>query len=316
MAFLNWLKSNRVKPPTQQVPLSGTGTPAERADETAAPQPPEPTISLQLRPILEMLPLNLGQPALSSILDRNEQISLPFKLIQSQLSSGRVQVKAATLLEAMPEDIRAACSEIDASAKVPIPLQEIFRNLPNDAIKLRDDQVIDQPGEIVPTPFTEKAQEDAKRFAEIAMSMAPEPALAPPEGGFSGFNSIFVTDEPLDLPAILPKITQLPAIEACLLTTGDGKIILGSLGSERLDRAVQTLIPGLFDQSKAKLSEQGLSPLQTITYSCQEEQLSTFGQDKLFLTVLHGRGPFKPGVREKICRVLAELAKMKGKSFA
>jgi hypothetical protein len=115
---------------------------------------------------------------------------------------------------------------------------------------------------------------------------------------------------------VLEKIAQLPDIKACLLTTGDHRIIGGSLGNERLDHVVRTLIPGLFDQSKSKLSEEGLSPLQTVTCSCQDEQISCFGQDSVYLAVLHGPRPFKPGVREKIFRVLAELAKMKDKSLA
>ncbi|HEX7193523.1 MAG TPA: hypothetical protein VF207_01035 [Chthoniobacterales bacterium] len=314
MALLNWLKSKKAPPRTEPVPASSAGLPDSHSDQVAPPRP-EPTISLRLQPILKMLPPQLGQPTLPSIIDTDEEIALPFKLIQSQLSSSRVVVKAATLLEAMPEHIRTALSEIDSSAKIPIPLQEIFRNLPNDAIKLRDDQVIEHPDEIVPTPFAEKAQEDAKRFAKLAAPPGPDVVVAPPDTGFAHLNSIFLTDEPLDLPAVLAKIAQLPAIEACLLTTGDGRIISGSLGNEKLNHTVQTLISRLFDESKSKLSELGLSPLQTITYFCRDEQLSSFGQDNVYLTVLHRQRPFKPGVREKIFRVLAELAKMEDKIF-
>jgi hypothetical protein len=38
------------------------------------------------------------------------------------------------------------------------------------------------------------------------------------------------------------------------------------------------------------------------------QQLSTFVQGKLCLTVLHDNRPFKPGVREKIQAVMSELA--------
>jgi hypothetical protein len=309
MAFLNWLKPNRER--TRPTPTSSTPPPDE-----AVPPPAEPTVSLQLQPILKTLLVNLEQPALRSIIDSDPEIALPLKLIQSQLSSGRVVVKAAALLEAMPEDIRDALSQIDSSARVPIPLEEIFRNLPNEAIKLRDDQVIEHPDEILQTPFTEKAQEDAKRFAELGARTLPGSPIADPDAGFPSLNSIFVTDERLDLPAVLAKVAQLPDIKACLLTTGDGRIVAGSLGDERLDHALLALIPGLFDQSESKLNEAGLSPLQTITCSCRDEQLSSFGQEKVYLTVLHGHRPFKPGVREKIFRVLEELAKMRGKSFA
>jgi hypothetical protein len=310
MAFLNWLKPNRAR--TGPTPTSSTPPP----DEAVPPPPTEPTISLQLQPVLRMIPINLEQPALRSILDSDEEIALPLRLIESQLSSGRVIVKAAALLEAMPEQIRGALGQIDSGTKVPIPLEEIFRKLPNEAIKLRDDQVVEHPGEILQTPFTEKAQEDAKRFAELGAQTRPGPTIADPDAGFPRLNSIFVTDERLDLPGVLAKVAQLPDIKACLLTTGDGRIVAGSLGDKRLDQALQTLIPGLFDQSESKLNEAGLSPLQTITCACRDEQLSSFGQDKVYLTVLHGHRPFKPGVREKLFRVLEELAKMRGKSFA
>jgi hypothetical protein len=311
MAFLNWLKPNRVR---NAPPPASNAIATDPLPDEAASAPTEPTISLQLQPILKMLPLNLEQPTLRPIVDSDAKIALPLKLIQPQLSSGRVVVKAATLLEAMPENIRTALSEIDSGAKIPIPLEEIFRNLPSDAIKLRGDQVVEHPGEVLPTPFTEKAQEDAKRFAELGVRTLPAPPMAP-DIGFARLNAIFVTDERLALPSVLEKIAQLPDIKACLLTTDDHRIIGGSLGNERLDHGVPTLIPGLFDQSKSKLSEEGLSPLQTITWSCQDEQISCFGQDNVYLAVLHGPRPFKPGVREKIFRVLAELAKMKGKSL-
>ena len=310
MAFLNWLKPNRAR--TGPTPTSSTPLP----DEAVPPPPAEPTISLQLQPILKALPTNLEQPALRSVIDSDAVIALPLKLIQSQLSSGRVVVKAAALLEAMPEHIRGALSQIDSSTKVPIPLEEIFRNLPNEAIKLRNDQVIEHPGEILQTPFTEKAQEDAKRFAELDAPTPPGPPIPDPDAGFGRLNSIFVTEERLDLPAVLAKVAQLPDIKACLLTTGDGRIVAGTLGDERLDHALQALVPGLFDQSGSKLNKAGLSPLQTITCSCRDEQLSSFGQDKVYLTVLHGHRPFKPGVREKLFRVLEELAKMQGTGFA
>lgn len=316
MSLLKWLKSSKAQPRAEPVPAPIASPADPRSDEIAPAPPPEQTISLELGPILKMLPIPLGQPMPRSIIDTDEEIALPFKLIQSQLCSGRVVVKAATLLDAMPEHLRIALGEIDSNAKIPIPLQEIFRKLPSDAIKLRDDQVNEDPSEIVPTPFTEKAQEDAIRFAERVEPTPPPAAAVATDSDFTPLNAIFVTDEPLDLPAVLAKIAQLPTVQACVLTTGDGRIILGSLGNEKLDHAVQRLIPRLFDESKSKLSEQGISSLQTITYSCRDEQLSSFGQDNVYLTVLHGPRPFKPGVREKIFRVLAELARTKGQSFA
>lgn len=315
MSLLKWLKSSKAQPRAEPVPAPIASPADSRSEEIPPPPPPEQTISLELGPILKMLALPLRQPTLPSIIDTGEEIALPFKLIQSQLSSGRVVVKAATLLDVMPEHLRIALGEIDSNAEIPIPLQEIFRKLPSDAIKLRDDQVIEDPSEIVPTPFTEKAQEDAILFTE-RVEPTPPGAAAATDSDFTRLNAIFVTDEPLDLPAVLAKIAQLPTVQACVLATGDGRIILGSLGNEKLDHAVQTLIPRLFDESKSKLSEQGISPLQTITYSCRDQQLSSFGQDNVYLTVLHGPRPFKPGVREKIFRVLAELARTKGQSFA
>src|SRR5215469_1703626 len=125
MAFLNWLKPNRARTASTPAPNAIATDPLP--GEAASPQPAEATISLQLRPILKMLPLDLEEPTLRPIVDSDTKIALPLKLIQPQLSSGRVVVKAATLLEAMPEHIRTTLSEIDSSTKVPIPLEEIFR---------------------------------------------------------------------------------------------------------------------------------------------------------------------------------------------
>ena len=59
---------------------------------------------------------------------------------------------------------------------MPIPLQEVFQNLPANALSIRADQVTEEPGMLYPTPFSQKADEDAQRFG---MPVAP---VLPPAG--------------------------------------------------------------------------------------------------------------------------------------
>ena len=73
-------------------------------------------------------------------------------------------------------------------------------------------------------------------------------------------------------------------------------------------------MPELFQQARSKLANMHLGRLETITLYCGRDQLSTFIQGKLCLTVLHDNRPFKPGVREKVHAVISELVTLTRKN--
>src|SRR5258708_7197339 len=131
------------------------------------------------------------------------------------------------------------------------------------------------------------------------------------EPDFSGLQTVFLTDERLDLPTIIDKISALPGLQTALLHTADGRRLAGAIGDEQFERTVLTLFPILFGEVKTKLDEQACTGLETLTFCWRQEQISVFSDGRLCLSVRHSRRPFKPGVREKLSLILSRLASAK-----
>jgi hypothetical protein len=281
------------------------------------PELPKQEIRLRLARILEALPLELERPAIRQFTGTDACIALPLAPIQAQLATGRVVIPFSLFLAALPVEIREAFGTGDGRTSVPIPLQEIFRELPPDLINLRQDQVVESPSNEISTPFAEHAREDAARFAVSDQTAAAETAGSESEDtkdtrgsiDFSKLQALLLTDEELDLPKVVTLVSRLPDVKRCLLTTLKGHPLSGDLGEVRLNRAATFLVPQLFTTANHTLSEIDFAPLQTVTLHFGEEQLSSFVHGALCLTILHSPRPLRPGVRETIRSILIELAK-------
>ena len=275
-------------------------------------------IRLRLQPILTDFPPQLEPPSIRSLIGTESEIALPLALIQSQLVHGRVVVPGEIFCRALPSELKPYFEGIDPAAEIPIPLQEIFSRLPPEAIQRREDQEMDRLEETIPTPFSAHAEEDAQRFSRVPPDAtpsaieAPQPKDEPPkaviEGDTKRLQAIFMTDEPLDLVKTIQRVAELPGLRSCILSTIDGLKLAGNLGDPGQERATAALLCELFQGTQSKLAAVGVGTLETITLYCGLQQLSTFVQGKLCLTVLHDNRPFKPGVREKIQAVMSELA--------
>jgi len=291
--------------------VSGVDVPTASGEEGG-----ENEIKLRLQAILTDFPPQLEPPAIHSLIGTEAEIALPLGLIQSQLAHGRVAIPAEMFCKALPRDLQPYFAGIDPAEEIPIPLQEIFARLSPAAIKLREDQEIDHPEEIIPTPFSEHADKDAERFGEVegmaAANESPQPKDGPPgisvESSSQKLQAIFLTDEPLDLVKTIRNVAQLPGLKSCLLSTTEGVKLAGSFGDQGQENALSTSLPELFQWTSSKLETLRAGTLETITLSYDWQQLSTFVQGKLCLTVLHDNRPFRPGVREKIQAVMSELA--------
>jgi hypothetical protein len=302
---------------SQEPALEADERPAEGAFAAGHGEIGEKEIKLRLQPILIDFPPQLEPAAIDSLHKTQAELALPMGLIQSQLPHGRVVIPAEIFCRALPDDLRPYFESIDPAAEIPIPLQEIFSRLPASAIKLREDQEEDYPAVPIPTPFTEQADEDAKRFAQMPVEAteageAPEPKGEPLRIAFENdskrLQAIFHTDEPLDLVKTIQNVGGLPGLKSCLLSTTDGLKLAGSFGEPGQEKAILTLLPELFGWTVSKLEGLQAGSLETVTFYYGLHQLSTFVQGKLCLTVVHDNRPFKPGIREKIRTVLNELA--------
>ena len=158
-------------------PAAGGGTPpsAATAPAATADATDDRKIELGLAAVLR------GQPSSALAVEPSDvpddaRLVLPFAMIERQLGTGRVLVPRETFVNALPEAHRHVLAEDSGVTEVQIPLQEVFQNLPGNALSIRQDQVVDEVTDFYPTPFAQKAEEDAQRLGVAAAPVAQAPA--------------------------------------------------------------------------------------------------------------------------------------------
>ena len=171
------------KLPSQHDPCSTPqtkpgATPSVDALPTPAGQRAIPTvddtgakISLALKPILRGVPPSQFEGDASSI-PAEKQIDLPFSLIEPQLATGKIMINPEVFAARLPEEYQSLFKSAD-STEILLPLQEVLKNLPTSSLRMRTDQEQEEAGPTIVTPFSSKAEEDAKRF-NVAQSIATE----------------------------------------------------------------------------------------------------------------------------------------------
>ncbi len=144
-------------------------------------------IRLPLRPILRgVAPCQMSGP-IENVAEE-ATIELPFAIIQPQLSLGKVSISPAQFHAALPEKLREAFTIEDQTTPIALPLQDVLQHLPDESLKLREDQEAVQVGADFETPFSLKAAEDAVRLqnpgpaaatTKEAVPAQPAPAKSP-----------------------------------------------------------------------------------------------------------------------------------------
>jgi hypothetical protein len=119
-----------------------------------------------------------------------------------------------------------------------------------------------------------------------------------------------MTEEVLDLPKTIRKVSELPGIRTCLLTTENGTKLGGKLDDPNQETAVSSALSRLFQHVNLALGEMQMQSLEGMTLYCGRNPLSIFLVNELSLTVQHDNRPFRPGVREKILAVMQELERI------
>lgn len=172
-------------PPSFSPTRSAPSAPVPETSLIVQPPPArkEPTveksqmIEMSLAAVLRGLPSTALVVEPSSVPD-SARISLPFGLIEPQLSNGRVSIPLQVFRNALPSAFSHVLATDCDLTEAAIPLQEVFQNLPSNAISQRDDQIIEEARNSFPTPFSQKAEEDARRFGTPPPTAQP-PAAAP-----------------------------------------------------------------------------------------------------------------------------------------
>jgi predicted regulator of Ras-like GTPase activity (Roadblock/LC7/MglB family) len=150
---------------------------AAKPAQSSTPKKDQAKIGLSLQAIMQNMPafqLN-GNP---ETIPTDVRVEFPLSLIEAQLATGRVAIEAKTFQAAMPGNFREIFIVDSSETPVLLPLQEVLKNLPSAALKMRDDQEEIEIGASFETPFLVKAKEDEQRF-RVSSAPVSKPSEKP-----------------------------------------------------------------------------------------------------------------------------------------
>ena len=132
-----------------------------------------PRLRLPLRTIMRgIAPVQLSGPI--DEVAEGAMLELPFSIVEPQLRLGRIAISPAEFQAGLPEEYRASFKIEDSDTPIPLPLQDVLQNLPNESMQLRGDQEAPEIVSLFETPFSQKAAEDATR-----LKSSPAPIVKP-----------------------------------------------------------------------------------------------------------------------------------------
>jgi predicted regulator of Ras-like GTPase activity (Roadblock/LC7/MglB family) len=299
----------------------------------------EVKISLPLLPILKSLP-SMQLTADPGSVPPDVRLELPFTLVEPQLASGRVTVTAKVFEVSMPVSFRGLFQAGPGSVDVLLPLQEVLKNLPTTSLRMRDDQEEQDAGQNFATPFSAKADEDAKRFnvpatpvpkpvvpgpvpevaepakAEIAeeeAKTAVPDATTPEEASDRPLRTplqvALNTDEKLDAKGVVALINKIPGVKSSALLFGDGLSLAGSLPPELETEGICAMAPSLMQRLENHLVDTKLGLLRGMTLSCTKGTITFYMHENLCLAALHADLDLPGETREKLSRIVHEMSR-------
>ena len=165
---------SRCRTPSRRRP---PGRPCRRRLSPAAPAAPmadERAISLSLAAV-PARPAAVRAHVEPNAVPDDVRVTLPFALVEPQLAQGRVAVSPAVFAGALPESHREVLAANSGLSEIPLPLQEVFQNLPAAALAIRQDQVVRKSATPIPRPSARKPT----RTPSVSAARPPGP-LPPP----------------------------------------------------------------------------------------------------------------------------------------
>jgi predicted regulator of Ras-like GTPase activity (Roadblock/LC7/MglB family) len=307
----------------------------------------EVKIVLPLQPILRGLaPMQLtGDPG---SVPAEARLELPFSLIEPQLASGRISVTAKVFEVSLPVEYRSLFQAGPGAVDISLPLQEVLKNLPAASLRMRDDQVEQEAGQNFATPFSAKAEEDAKRFnvppTPVAKPIVAEPVAvvgrdsvepktnAPETMRLDGVSPsqdqetqpaekasdrplrsplqvALDTDEKLDAKGIVAHINKISGVKACTILFGDGLSLAGSLPADLETDGLCAMAPALMQRIENHVVDTKLGALRGMTLACAKGAITFYMHENLCLGALHADLDLPGETREKLSRVVHELSR-------
>jgi predicted regulator of Ras-like GTPase activity (Roadblock/LC7/MglB family) len=297
---------------------------APREPKPQTPAKAEAKIRVGLKTVLQSLP-EFQRTGDASSVPADVRMELPFAVVEPQLASGRISIAPAAFAAAIPESFRGLF-QTECGDEVVLPLQEVLKNLPAASLRMRDDQVEQEVGANFETPFSTKAEEDAKRFNVAATPIEkPEPvaeaaeeeeqtpnAERPTSNAESLRTPLQValgTDEKLDAKGVVSHINRLPGVKASSILFCDGLNLAGSLPAELEAEGLCAIAPGLVQRIENHITDTKLGALRGMTLACSKGTMTFFVHENLCLAALHSNGEIAPEVRERLSRVVHEMSR-------
>ena len=273
---------------------------ATKLELASAPAKDETPITLSLKVVLQNLPrfqLNGDVSAVSG----EDRLTLPLRLIETQLASGRVSISPDVFQAALPEKHRDLFEIDEAKTPVALPLEEVLKNLPATILKLRDDQegfALDTDFE---TPFLIKAKEDAQRFA--AGKVTEQPAVE------AKIDVTPAAEKRIDPKEVVAQASALAGVKACAITFSDGLSLAGELPEKIAAQGLCAMAPAILERIAQHVRETKLGSLVAVTIYTSGSALSFFAQRNICMTALHAEGSLPPQTRTQIAELVEKLSR-------
>ena len=273
---------------------------ATKLELASAPAKDETPITLSLKVVLQNLPrfqLNGDVSAVSA----EDRLTLPLRLIETQLASGRVSISPDVFQAALPEKHRDLFEIDEAKTPVALPLEEVLKNLPATILKLRDDQegfALDTDFE---TPFSIKAKEDAQRFA--AGKATEQPAVE------AKIDVTPAAEKRIDPKEVVAQASALAGVKACAITFSDGLSLAGELPEKIAAQGLCAMAPAILERIAQHVRETKLGSLVAVTIYTSGSALSFFAQRNICMTALHAEGSLPPQTRTQIAELVEKLSR-------
>jgi len=273
---------------------------ATKLEVASAPAKDEMPITLSLKVVLQNLPrfqLNGDVSAVSA----EDRLTLPLRLIETQLASGRVSISPDVFQAALPEKHRDLFEIDEAKTPVALPLEEVLKNLPATILKLRDDQegfALDTDFE---TPFSIKAKEDAQRFA--VGKATEQPAVE------AKIDVTPAAEKRIDPKEVVAQASALAGVKACAITFSDGLSLAGELPEKIAAQGLCAMAPAILERIAQHVRETKLGSLVAVTIYTSGSALSFFAQRNICMTALHAEGSLPPQTRTQIAELVEKLSR-------
>ncbi len=269
-------------PAMEPEPRTGLPTKSAPAKESDA------KIALALTAVLKEVPafqLN-GNP---SAVPEDVRVEFPLSLIEPQLASGRVVVSPKVLQNAMT------------------------------VLRMRDDQEEIVLKQTIETPFSIKADEDAKRFHAGAgpvpkvSEQSPEQAQLEEKIDNQGEDLSAVAsakEEKLDAKSVVARANALPGVAACAITFADGLSLAGNLPAELAAEGLCAVAPSVLQKIDKHMVGVRLGPLRAVTLHAGKSPVTFLMHGNICLAALHAGDDELPSEsRNQLATMVEELSR-------